>query len=194
MNPKKLGKWESVVIVICIIIFVSLSFIVMFRSEWLDSIFYGELPEEAEVYEPQEFEEVSNDEFLEYYDTGDESSHATFEIENGSLYLSLAEPTSVTGIELAFEKDDSLEIEDFVCSDPFECMFFDVFESEVSLLAVISPEAVEEMGAGNVLIGDFEYSGSGNMYINERSETFVSDLENPQVNVWKSSDVEFFLE
>jgi hypothetical protein len=194
MDPKKLSRWEVVGIIFCITIFVFLSLIVIFKSEWLDSVFYGPPVQEQE-------EENGLDSLIKEEEGGldflDPVSYAAIDIVStegkASVSLILEKEASITGLELFLQKDESVEVEDFVCNEPFDCMLFEVEGDEVSIVVVIPPTSVDVM-TGEVLVGELLYSGSGNVYLNSLSKTFVSTVENPEVNILHSEEEVFFLE
>lgn len=195
MDFKNLSRWEVVAIICCIIVFVFLSFIVVFKSEWLDSVIYGPVSERQEaVMEPtlDYEEETAQEEYIE------EEPYATLYIasEEGRapVSLHLEKEGSLTGFELVLEKDPLLNIEEFVCEEPFECLFFDVTNSEVSVIAVVPPASVDINLQGELVMGEFIYSGTGSLFLESDSTTLVSTIENPEFNILKIERTEFLLE
>ena len=182
MDFKNLSRWESILIVFCIFVFVFLSLVVIFRSEWLDSLIYGpEVDRQDVVTEPVIMEEP----------------YATLTIDSvdGSalVFLSLEKGARITGLELELEKDPSLEIEDFICEEPFDCLFFEATDTEVSVATVIAPSLIDVFD-GDLLVGEFIYSGTGSLFLDPSSTTFVSTTDNPDFNILDLGVAEFLLE
>lgn len=185
MDLKNLSRWEAAAVVFCIFVFVVLSFIVVFRSEWLDSIIYGPVPEHYELATVPE---------VDYYEEPYATIRITSEEGQASLFMDLEKEASVTGLELFLEKDEGLELEDFVCNEPFECLFTDFNDTEVSVVAFIQPASVETVPAGELLIGEFTYSGTGSLYLPLVSTTFASTTDEPEFNILDIEETEFLLE
>ncbi len=183
MDLTKLSRWEVIWIIVCIAIFIFLSLLVIFKSEFLDELFYGD-----DYWPVEHFVEVQSEDFVEGY-----ASFNLVSEEGVFLYLDLEREASITGIELALEKDVGLKIADFVCSDPFVCSFFDISETEVSILALIPPTAVELLPRGKLLVGEFVYSGFGKVYFSS-PDAFVSTVDNPDFNILEVDDFEFLLD
>lgn len=191
MDLKKLSRWEAFAIVFCMFVFVVLSLIVVFRSDWLDSIFYGSAPQEQEgALEPVI---DRDDDVAELFGV---EPYAKIEIDSEGgealVSLSLEKEADLTGLELVFEREEALEILDFVCKEPFDCVLFDVSDSQVSILAVIPPASVETIDVGDLLVGELTYSGSGVLYLKE--DTFASTTEDPGSNILDFSYSEFLLD
>ncbi len=185
MDLKNLSRWEATAIVFCIFVFVALSFVVVFRSEWLDSILYGPVPEHYEVATVPE---------VDYYGDPYATLRITSDENQALLFLDLEKEASVTGLELTLEKDEELELEDFVCNEPFECLLTDFGDTEVSVVAVIPPASVESVPAGELLVGEFTYSGTGYLLLTSDFSTFASTTDAPEFNILDIEETEFLLE
>lgn len=193
MDFKNLSSWEVAAIVFCIMVFVFLSFVVVFKSEWLDSVIYGPVSERQDVVmEPTVDYEEETPTFLQ------EEPYASLNIVPGEgsakVFLNLEKEGSITGVELVLKRESSLEIEDFICEEPFECLFFAADEPEVSVVAVVPPALVDVNLQGELIVGEFIYSGTGSLFLEADSTAFVSTTENPEFNILKMEDTEFLLE
>ena len=186
MNFKELSRSEVLGILLGLAIFLFLSFVVAFKSEWLDNIFKREVLEEQEI--------SSEGEVLEFVEV---LPYASLRM-NGSggkapLSIDLEKETTLSGLELFLRADKSLDIKDFVCNAPFECALVDIGEESIIVLAVIPPNSVELVSEGELLVGEFEYSGLGNLYLDGSEKTFISTIEEPVVNILKNDVLEFVL-
>ncbi len=194
MDFKKLSPWETAVIVFCVIVFLSLSLLVIFKRESLDGIFFGPVSQEEAVVEEDSIDQLFNEQDSDLVGFG---TLATLEIvpegEKAALYLNLDGESRITGLELFLEKDESLTLGDFVCIEPFECVLFESTESTVSILAVIPPGLVELLPLGRQLVGEFLYTGEGTLYLDLLSKSFVSAMENPDVNILSLQESIFLL-
>lgn len=194
MDFKKLSRWELVAIIFCIFVFVFLSLIVVFKSEWLDNIFYSQSYVEEDSSATNEFDGVDYNDVLIPVDV----SYVDLEIigknGKGSVYLELEEELSLTGLELILEKDEFLEIDGFDCKEPFDCVFYDADEKEFSVFTLVPPTSIELFSEGNLLVGEFIYSGRGNLYLSPNSESFVSTVDQPTFNILNLDSKEFWLE
>jgi hypothetical protein len=189
MEKKKIRPYEVLAVAIVILLFLSLSLIVLFKREWLDSIFYR-----SDSQEEITMSELSPGESLDY----EEKEYPQVNIEisrdangNGQLFLNLNTESNITGVELELRKDESLEITDFTCIEPFECIFFDFTENELNIVAIVPVSIVDPFKPGRILVGEFTYTGSGRLYLDSQSESFVSDSEYPEFNILDSNDREF---
>ncbi len=191
MNNKGLSSYEIIAIVFGVFVFIFLSFLVIFQQDWLDSIFYGSSPTEVEIKEPLPFpDEPEKDDSslisLAVFSDIDREGEAYVILETQFDY-------SVSGLELFLRKDDSLEIGDFVCVEPFECIFFETTPNEFSLTAVVPVESIEPASTKELLVGSFSYTGFGNLYLTTDSDSFVSDVDEPEYNILDLQEYEFFL-
>ena len=194
MDFKNLSRWETLAIVFSIAVFVVLSLVVVFRSEWLDSVIYGPEPTAYEAdFEPI----VDYGEEMPFFE---EEPYARVIISSvgqgqGIVSIDLEKAANVTGLELILEKDEGLQFEeDFVCVEPFECLLFDVSENKVSFFAIVPPTLVDVFEPGEIVVGEFVYSGTGRLYLNSESETFVSTMDEPEFNILDLTETEFLLE
>lgn len=198
MNPKNFGRFESLAVLFGLFLFTVLSLLVIFKREWLDDMIYGPLP--YDEFENVFDEKPEDDERPEEIDT-----IPIIEVQEPSITLNivpdglgqgyasfdLEEDSVITGVELFLEKDGNLQLSDFVCSSPFECIFFETTEDEVSLTAIIPIGSVEKLSAGEVEIGEFSYSGRGNLYLKPDSNSFVSDIGDPEFNILDIENLTF---
>lgn len=170
---KNLGNLEKFLLFFGLFTFLFLSFVIVFKREWLDNIFQRPVP-----YYIFQQEENTIERTLVSVDVRPSNLAG-----KGDIYLNLESSSKLTGVELFFEKDDSLEISNFVCNSPFECLFFDVDENSIDL-AVLSPLSdIETFYPGEVLLGTFDYSGNGNLYFRFGNNSFASDIQNPEINI-----------
>jgi hypothetical protein len=182
---RNFGFLEKFLIFFGIFVFVFLSFVVVFRREWLDNIFYN--PVYIFFYDT---DEVFLDEQTEplLFTVG---VAPTVEGEKGVVVLNLESASNITGVELFFEKDESLEITDFVCVSPFECLFSESNENGLTIAAITPINEREEFFPGEVVIGEFNYTGSGKIYFRGEQNSFVSDIQNPEINLLDLTENEF---
>lgn len=174
---RNFGTLEKFLIFFGVFIFLFLTIVVVFKREWLDNVFSG--PIYVFFYDdPYLDSDIATmpSVFINVLPTGVNEK-------KGSVFLSLESTSNITGVELFFEKDPSLEITDFTCNPPFECLFFDVKDSEVSFVAFLPLNETEPFEMGDHLLGEFEYTGSGKLYFNSDSGSFISDVQNPEFNV-----------
>jgi hypothetical protein len=170
MGTKKFSRIEIIAISIASFLFLSISLIVVFKREWLDNFFFGPTYYVEYYYEDEQRPLLS----LDIVPSGDNKA---------SVILYFESEVSITGAELYLEKDSNLKINDFVCNAPFECLFSDSTDSEFSVAAIVPIGSVEPFAAGQVLLGEIEYSGNGKLYISPSSKSFASDVNNPEANI-----------
>jgi hypothetical protein len=184
---RNLTKLDTFFVIFVVILFLSFSSIVIFKRDWLDSIFYGESKEELVSLVPS----LEDDGLVETPALVDLSISG--DGEKASVVLNLEKEFSPTGIELFLLKTDGLVIEEMACEPPFECLFFDVDGNNVSLTAIISADSIETIEPGDVLVGTLTYSGSGSLYLYSDSQSFVADVEDPEFNILNVDEKEFLL-
>ena len=186
MNKKKLSQAEVFVIILGVFVFIFLSSVVIFRREWLDTIFYGPLPYDSSTKDVDYDVDVDLEEYPEI------SVDIVSDGEGkGQIFFDLNVASQITGVELYLEKDSSLNISDFVCNQPFECLFFESTASEFSVVAIVPVGLVDYFEPGEIFVGDFSYSGSGSLFLRSDSTSFVSDVEYPEYNILLLSEKEF---
>ena len=191
-NIKDLNTKESIVLYIAIFLFAFLSFLVVFQRDWLDSIIYG--PANGDEYLEEIFVDDSDlMDIPDYYVSLD-----VIPQEDGQalVYLNAQEGNNpeIVGIELFLEKEVSLDIEDFVCSENFECLLFEVDGDEIYLAATVPENLLGTMSEESLFVGTIYYSGSGNVYNSTQGESFVSDLDVPEENILEIDSVNFYLD
>jgi hypothetical protein len=186
MNFKELSSSEVFGIFLGLFIFLFLSFVVAFKSEWLDSFFNRQVEDGQELLvegEVLEFVEVLPYASLRMNGSGGKAS----------LFIDLEEEATISGLELFLRKDTSLVDLRFDCNEPFECAYVDIGEEEVVVLAVIPPNSVEVIPSGELLVGEFTYSGLGKLSLDGSEKTFLSTIDDAVVNILKDDVVEFVL-
>lgn len=191
-NIKDLNTKESIVLYLAIFLFVFLSFLVVFQRDWLDSIIYG--PGNGDEYLEEIFVDDSDlMDIPDYYVSLD-----VIPQEDGQalVYLNAQEGNNpeIVGIELFLEKEGSLDIEDFVCSENFECLLFEVDGDEIYLAATVPESLLGTMSEESLFVGTISYSGSGNVYNSTQGESFVSDLDVPEENILEIDSINFYLD
>lgn len=192
MNPKNFGWLESLAIIFGLVLFTSLSLLVIFKREWLDDVIYGPVPyKEFENIFDEETDEIDTIPIIEIQEPTITLNIVADGLGQGYASFDLEKDSVITGVELFLEKDGDLELSDFVCKSPFECIFFETTENEVSFTAIIPIGSVEKLPAGELLIGEFNYSGSGNLYLKSDSDSFVSDIEDPELNILDIDNLTF---
>jgi hypothetical protein len=182
---RNLTKLDTFFVILITLLFLVFSALVIFKKDWLDSIFFGDSSQELVSLSPdledRILSEIGNPVDLEI--RGDSG--------NASIFLNLKEDLSITGVELYLLKRGNLEVGEMVCEPPFECLFVDTEGIQFSVKAIISPESVQSMDSGEVLLGTFTYSGAGSVKLESDSESFVVEIENPTFNVLSIYEKEF---
>ncbi len=178
---KNFSTSEKALIFLGAFVFISLTALVFLKPEWLDNVFFKN---PVYVIFPEEELEPSIEMSKAFLDV------VVDEQENkASVFLNLDSSFDISGVEIFFDKDETLEILDFVCKEPFECLFKEFSDSEMSFAAIVPVGEVETF-TGDVLVGELEYSGNGNLYFNSPAN-FVSVSQNSELNVLDLSVQEF---
>ncbi len=182
-------------LVISFFLFFIVFFIMLtFQREMLDDLIYGPASEEPSVV--LEIDDSSFDAtIVDIEDPVFEPSVYLniVQTEEGlaSASLSLESDLEIAGFEFVLEKDSGLEVSDFVCSEDFECIYFESSESELSVSGVVPPASVVSFPAGELFLGTFEYTGEGELYLQETSS--VSSLDSEGLNILDFSNIVFIL-
>ncbi len=188
MDVKKFSVLEKVAISIALLLFASITFLIIFQRDWLDDLIYGSLPEESKI--DYNLETVVNNMNNDIGSVGLE--FVPLDEGSASLKMNLSVEKSITGFEISLQKDVSLEDLKFECQAPFECLFFESVEDEIFFAAIVPFDAVSAKPAEDLVVGILEYSGAGNIRLIENS-SLVSSLEDPEINLLDFSVTEFSL-
>ncbi len=175
MDVKGFSVLEKVLFFFLLFSFLSLVFLIIFQKEQLDDLIYGPSSEQEEFVDRAEILEEnfsSPSGFLEisFSDSG-----------RGLASLSFNREVNLTGFEFVFGKDSSLKIPNFVCLEPFECIYFEEEDTVVSFTGLLPLELAGKVPSEDIDIGYFEYSGTGDITLLEKS--LVASFEYPELNI-----------
>jgi hypothetical protein len=183
------NRKEMLIIIFAVFIFIILSSIVIFKREWLDSLFFGPIPYEAVDVDEETFDLETEETVLEIPSV---SLNIVSDVEKADVVFTLEESLKLTGFELVFSKSSSLEVSDFVCSLPFECIFLETEDQKLSVSAFIPVTSVESLDVGDVVVGSFNFSRDGTLTLIP-GESMILDVENLEYNLLDVSVLEFEL-
>ncbi len=178
-QPNSSETWKLVSVLVLLLLVVSLTLIVVFKREWVDNLVFGP------ILQTQENSSEIDVDFNISLDLIPVSSGTA------ELYFNLPESMNIAGFELSFVKESSLNVSEFVCAEPFECVPSDFNDTAVSIVGLTPVFFTEAFPFGRLLLGELQYSGSGTLTL-ER-ESFVSDVLVPEENILDFSKVLFEL-
>jgi hypothetical protein len=149
-------------------VFLVFTLLVIFRRELVDNLVFGPLPKnDNAVIVPI-----------------DNSGCITVDVESrgniGEIFLDLKDDFAITGVELFFEKPAELEITDFTCIAPFECVFFESDTDAFSVTMMMPISLLQDFSVGKIQIGEFKYFGEGAIHLLQ--ESFVYEQGDSEMN------------
>ncbi len=169
-NKKKAPYLETVLISLGVILFLTISGLLIFQRELVDD-FFGRtksnnvVEDVVIVDEDVDFEEVEVDEEVIEY--------VGLRLEDGLLYANFENSYNLAGMEISFQKSEGLEITDFTCSDPFQCLDLKSEEDTITI-GITVPVTYEDELSGEVELGEFVYTGSGSLSLDINDSMVVS--------------------
>ncbi len=188
---KNFSRKEMFIVILAVFVFLVLSSIVIFKREWLDNLIFGPAPYEAKIELEDDSIGLDTEEEI-HLEVPFVSLNIVSDGEGANVVFNLEEELALTGFELVFSKDEGLEISDFSCNSPFECIFVEIEDTKLSASGLIPVTSVEPLQAGQRSVGVINYTGSGTLTLIPEESTIV-DLDFVEYNLLDYDTLNFEL-
>jgi len=153
-NTTKMPGVYKFIILLAVFLVLGFSAFFLYRVDLVESFFGIEVNRDRVVDESEVEEEVR----YAILDIAVDNQNEAF------LYINVDKLYDVQSIDIHFAKDSDLDVLEFHCEYPFDCIEMDVSQNNVFLSTVIQNNFDEELDA-QLLLGKLRYEGSGNLYL-----------------------------